>query len=368
MTNPDVVIAGGGIVGLMTGWTLARAGVRVIVIDAGVPAATNAAAGMLAPSFEGSLHKAGDALAEFSMASLRRWREIRGPLEEEAGLAIDFDESGILSAAFDEGEAEAFEKDKEGGEWLRREDVLALEPSLSPSVLGGWFAREDGQVDPRKALRALSIAFCKRGGELRRGKRVTEILSADGQITGVRLHDGERLIASTAIVATGARIAGLADLPAGAAFPVKGEALAIERVAGSPARVVRTSRAYLCPKSDGRVVIGASEVKGDWSIAAEGERINALRAGADAAAPALKAARELERWAGLRPATADGAPVLGEAPGGPKGLLYALGHYRNGILLAPATADALAALVTKGRLSNQIAAFSAARFSNLGVS
>lgn len=368
MGRPDVIIAGGGIIGLMAGWTLARAGAGVTVIDASMPAATNAAAGMLAPSFEKSLHKGGDALVAFSMASLARWRAVHQLLEEDSGINIDFDAGGILSVAFDDAEAAVFEKDNDGGEWLSRKDALALEPSISPAMVGARFAKSDGQVDPRRVLRALAAAFLKCGGALRRGGRVAEILSGHGLVSGVLLSDGERVAAPAVIIATGARLAGLADLPPGAAFPVKGEALALARTGPAPSRVVRTASAYLCPKSDGRIVIGATEVKGDWSLDPDDARVGDLKKGALFAIPSLKDAGEIERWAGLRPATRDGAPVIGPPPQGPKGLHYALGHYRNGVLLAPATADALAVLIIDGRLSPEIAAFSAARFFNLGVS
>lgn len=368
MTHPDVIVAGGGIIGLMTGWALSRAGLRAVVVDAGLPAATNAAAGMLAPSFEGSLHKSGDDLAAFARASLARWRDIAPLLADRSAVACDYQECGILFVAFDDDEAAAFEADHEGGEWLSRDDVLKLEPALSPKARGGRIAKADGQIDPRRARTALERALVADGGALRRGRRVVELYSAGGRVGGVILDNGERLAAPHVIVATGARVAGIADLAEGAAFPVKGEALAIERVAGSPSRVVRTGRAYLCPKADGRIVIGATEVKGDWSVIADDARTDALREGAKAAFPALAAAGEIERWAGLRPATADGAPIIGPAPDGPAGVIFALGHYRNGILLAPATADAIVRLVAEGRPDPAIAAFSAARFNRLGVS
>lgn len=368
MTGADVIIAGGGIIGLMTGWALARAGVSTLVIDAGIPAATQAAAGMLAPSFERSLHGGDGALAEFSAKSLLRWRELEGTLAERSGVSLDFDGGGVLSVAFDDIEAAVFDADSGGGERLDRADALKLEPALSSSVRGGWLAKNDGQVDPRRARAALERALVNDGGALRRARRVVEVSSANGRVTGVVLDNGERLAASCIVIATGAHVEGAAGLPAGAIFPVKGEALSIERIEGSPMRVIRTARAYLCPKSDGRIVIGASEIKGDWSLNTDERRVEALRAGAVAAVPMLEDAREISRWAGLRPATADGAPIIGRAGEGPEGLIHALGHYRNGILLAPATADAIVRLVVDGREEPSIAAFSAARFNRLGVS
>jgi glycine oxidase len=365
--NPDVIIAGGGVIGLMTGWMLARAGVKAVVIDKGGPAATNAAAGMLAPSFERSLHGGDGALADLSAKSLRRWRELAGTLAERSGVSLDFDDAGILYVAFDDAEAAVLEAEGGAAERLDRETALRLEPALSTSVRAGWLARNDGQVDPRRVRAALERAIIHDGGALRRGRRVVEILSANGRISGVALDNGERLAAPCVVIATGANVDAIAALPEGAVFPVKGEALAIERIAASPRRVIWTSKAYLCPKSDGRIVIGATEIKGDRSLNPDERRVGALRNCAVAAVPALEAAPELSRWAGLRPATADGAPIIGPAPMGPQGLVHALGHYRNGILLSPATADAIVRLIAEGREDPMIAAFSAARFNRLGV-
>ncbi len=367
MRSADVIIAGGGVIGLMTGWMLQRAGVRTIVVDAGAPAATNAAAGMLAPSFEGALHGGGATLAAFSEESLRRWRAVAPELAATSRVDLDFDMSGILAVAFDEIEAAAFEADAHGGERLSREEVLAYEPALSSCVRGGWFAKDDGQIDPRRVREALERAVAIDGGAFIRGKRVSAVQSVHGRVLGAILDTGETLPARHIVIATGARIEGVADLPKGAVFPVKGEAIAIERLGGIPRRVVRTGKAYLCPKADGRIIIGATEVKGDWSLNTDDRRTGALRAAADAAIPALENAREISRWAGLRPATSDGAPIIGPAPNGPDGLFFALGHYRNGVLLAPSTADALAALIAGGRPPFSIAAFSAARFNQLGV-
>lgn len=367
MRKADVIIVGGGVIGLMCGWTLARQGVRILVIDSGAPAATNAAAGMLSPSFERSLHGGGDALGEFSAASLARWRDIAPFLEDASGVEIDFDDSGVLCVALDDLEASVFQADSRHCDRLDRNDVLVLEPTLSSSVRCGWFARSDGQVDPRRVREALKRAIARDGGAVRYGNRVNSVKQANGRAAGVTLDSGETIDADHIIVATGARIEGVVDLPDGAIFPVKGEALAVEQTNASPKRVVRTAHAYLCPKSDGRVIIGATELNGDRSLNTDDHRVSDLRIAAEVAFPALEQAKEIERWAGLRPATIDGAPIIGPAPSTP-GLIYALGHYRNGILLAPATADAVASLIETGRAGSEIAAFSAARFTELGVS
>lgn len=371
MTRSDVIIAGGGVIGLMTGWMLARAGVAVMVIDSGMPAATTAAAGMLAPSFEKALHRTGDDLVAFSNKSLARWPDIAALLHERSGVDCDL-QAGVLSVAFDEGEAAAFEKDAEGGEWLSRDALLALEPGLSPKAIGARYAAKDGQVDPRLVRVGLARALLADGGRILRGKSVAEIRVGATAGVSVVLSDSVVFGASHIIVATGAKFPALAGvngplLPEGCVFPVKGEALAIERPAAGPSRVVRTARAYLCPKADGRLVIGASEIDGDRSLNPDAARVAALRRGANDAFAALAKAKEIDRWAGLRPATKDGAPIIGAAAQAP-GVLFALGHYRNGVLLAPATADALVRLIAEGVPDPMIAAFGAARFTKLGDS
>lgn len=363
--HADIIVAGGGVIGMMAAWRLQQSGFQTLVIDSGGPAATNAAAGMLAPSFEKALHHAGEALEEFSVASLERWRTTARELEAACGGPIDFDDRGILSVAFSDDEAGDLCADHGGGRLLDRKAVLDLEPGLSPSVVSGRLATGEGQVDPRKVLGALGEAFRRAGGRIRRGAAVAGIVAAKGR--GVALRSGERLYADKIVIATGARTAGVASLPQGTVFPVKGEALAITNMPGGPSRVVRTRRAYLCPKSDGRVVIGATEIPRDWALTTHATRVDDLRNGAEAAFASLVPAVEVERWAGLRPATRDGAPIIGPAPHGPDGVFYALGHYRNGVLLAPATADAIAEWAKTGVAPSSIAAFSAARFTDLGV-
>ncbi len=361
MTRPAVVVIGGGIIGLSAAWRLAQKGAKVRVFDSGAPAATFAAAGMLAPSFE-----AGPAapLFAFSRRSLALWRDFAAELEAESGLAIDFRADGALGVATSEEEAQALRTRaaalEDRGvrvEWLGPDDVAKAEPSLRPGLVGGLFAPDDGEVDPRRALQALGAALARRGVVVEPA-RVERIGARRG---GVDIICADRAViaADTAVLAAGSlasRIAGAPGL-AGAVFPVKGEALALAAPAALLRRVVRSEGAYLCPKADGRIVIGATSLPGDASVEVDSTRIEALRAAAEAICPALQPLAEQERWSGLRPATADGAPIIGRDALGPEGLLYALGHYRNGVLLAPATAAAVAALAFGGDADPALATF-----------
>ncbi|HXI86451.1 MAG TPA: FAD-dependent oxidoreductase, partial [Parvularculaceae bacterium] len=145
-------------------------------------------------------------------------------------------------------------------------------------------------------------------------------------------------------------------------FPVKGEAVALWAGDDNLRLVVRAPGAYLCPKADGRLVVGATEIAGETSLDPSPAAIDGLKQAGAAAFPASAGFLEAERWAGLRPATPDAAPILGLVPAGPDGLFFALGHYRNGVLLAPETAAALAPLILRGEHCAGLAAFSAARF------
>lgn len=356
MTIPDVIIAGGGVIGLVTAHALARAGASVTLVDEGRPAATAAAAGMLAPSFERAL-SAGAALEDFARASLARWRDLAPEIEAASGVSVDLQMTGILSVVFDDDDAGEIPEDLSGGAALTAGEARALEPALGADIARAFFAEGDGQIDPRALLAALPVALARKGARLMRGQRVAAVMEESGAVRGVRLASGEVLAGGAVIVATGARIEGLGGLPADAVFPVKGEALAL---CGRLSRVVRTRSAYLCPKADGRLIVGATQIPRDASLTTDGARIGRLVAGARRAIPSLAAAPEVERWAGLRPATADGLPIIGPAPSGPAGLHYALGHYRNGVLLAPATADAIMDQIVHGAIVP--AAFSAARF------
>ncbi|MEZ5895619.1 MAG: FAD-dependent oxidoreductase [Parvularculaceae bacterium] len=363
MKSCDVIIVGGGVIGLMTAFDLTRRALRVCVVDAGAPAATDASAGMLAPSFEHDLHDGSATLAQFSRASLRRWAQTAPMIEAASGESIDYDSGGVIAAAFSEDEAARLMAGGESGEWLDCAAARELEPALAPSLIGAWLSPDNGQVDPRRVRRALKIALLRAGAGFVSGQRVTAVAAKSGAVCGVDLAGGARLAAPAVVMATGARVIGGDRAIAGAVYPVKGEALSLARIDGQPRRVVRSAYAYICPKADGRIFVGATELARDWSLTTDAAHIAALKAGAAKTVPALAHAVEIDRWAGLRPATIDGAPIIGPAGEGPDGLYYALGHYRNGVLLAPETAHALAAAIIDNKpLDAAARAFSPARF------
>lgn len=363
MSDSGIVVIGGGIIGLAVAWRLAQQGVRPRVLDAGSPGATRAAAGMLAPSFEAGSGPLADPLFVFSRRSLALWRDFAAELEAESGVAIDYRADGVLGVATSAAEAAGLERRAERlsdlglpAERLKPDEIVRLEPSLAPGLHGGVFAPEDGQVDPRRVLTALENALNRRGVAIERCE-VRRIEERAGRIA-LAGAAGADLVAETAILAAGSfvdKIAGARTSRVLRLFPVKGEALALT---GSPLRhVVRSDGAYLCPKADGRTVIGATSLPDEETPDVDDARIAVLRLRAEALCPALRLLAEQERWSGLRPATEDGAPIIGPDPGGPKGIIYALGHYRNGVLLAPATAAAIARRLLSGTPDAEAEAF-----------
>ncbi|MEL7489670.1 MAG: glycine oxidase ThiO [Pseudomonadota bacterium] len=370
MTHPDFLIVGGGVIGLSLAWRLRAAGARVTVADAGAaaPPATRAAAGMLAPSFEQSAGPLAQSLYNFSVAGLRQWEDFAQTLEAASGVSVDYQPTGILGVAFTQEEADALQRDyrrllEEGAQaqWLSPQEARALEPALAPDLAAGLFAVEDAQVDPLLVLAALKIAFEEAGGEFIANGRVAALRVDADKVCGVTLDDERLLSASVVIVASGAVLAAQGEKPP-PVFPVKGEATALAGAAAEFTRTIRGPGAYLCPKSDGRLVIGATEAPHDSSRHVRDDAIGTLKSRARRIAPVLARFDEESRWAGLRPGTPDGAPILGPDPAGPDGLVYALGHYRNGVLLAPATAQLLCDALLTGDSSPLLGAFSAARF------
>jgi len=369
--NFDIAIIGGGIIGLAVARALAGEKARVVVIDAGneTPPATDAAAGMLAPSFEAGAGEP-DALYGLSVRSLAAWPDFAAALEDETGMEVDFRNDGILGVAFDERQAAAL---KESCDVLRARGAAvsfldgtaarSLEPLLSDKIVAALYAQDDAQVDPRKVLTALRATVRKNVGPVLAARAVNAGLANGRHV--LTLSTGEHLEAETLVLASGAASAQLVGgLPPPPVTPVKGEALAVQMGGREPRRVIRGPGAYLCPKADARMVIGATEAAGRDDYEVDGHAIRELKARADKVIPAAEPWPEVERWAGLRPATPDGAPILGRDRRGPEGVFLALGHHRNGILLAPSTGELLALEVTGQPPLTVLQPFRPERFKN----
>jgi glycine oxidase len=365
----DVAVIGAGVIGLMIGWRLAQRGLSVAAFDrasAGAGASL-AATGMLAAAAE---HEPGahDLLA-LALESQRQWPAFRAALEAQAGHTIDYREGGTLVVALGRDEVERlrfrYDLHRRCGlatRWLNGAEVRAIEPALRPSVAAGLFCADDHQVDPKLTIAALRAAFQAAGGLLIEHCAVAGLDLAAGSIAGVVTAAG-RCRAKTVVLAAGAWTPDV--LPEGIAVPVrplKGQSLAVKATAetGTLSHIVWTEQIHMAPKSDGRLIVGATvEERGfDDTITAGG--LYALLEGACRAFPAIEEMAVEAVWSGLRPSSIDDAPILGAT--GVPGLAIATGHHRNGYLLAPATALAIEALIADGEMPVIARAFGLDRF------
>ncbi len=370
--SPDVVVIGGGLIGLTLAWQVARGGASVLVLerDGGGSGTSSQAAGMLAPASEADPGEL--PLLALSVASARAYPEFITALRADSGLDPGYLRCGTLRAARDGDEAQELERalalrERMGvpGRRLRGSEARALEPALAPTLRLAAEFPHDHVVDPRALCVTLADALRCRDGVLREGALVRRLRLAAGRVRGVELHDGERIDCAQVVVAAGVwsgAIQGLsaAEIPV---RPVKGQILRLRDPAGPGllTRVLRLERAYVVPRGDGRYVLGATmEERGfDQSVTA-GAVWELLRE----AGEVLPGCREWvieELAAGLRPGTPDNAPIIG--PGEIDGLFWATGHYRNGVLLAPVTACLIASLLAGQDPIHDLAPFAPSRFS-----
>jgi glycine oxidase len=361
----DVVVVGGGVVGLGVAWRAAQAGLAVTVVDpAPGRGASWAAAGMLAPVTE--VHYGEQALLRLNLAAADRWPAFAAELEEAAGAPIGYRRCGTLTVARDADDNAALEDlyrfQLRCGlqvERLRSRDCRRLEPGLAPSVRGGVLAPGDHQVDNRAMADALVAAGERAGVRLLLG-RAAELLVDGERVTGVTLAGGASLPAGTVVLAAGCwsrDLGGLAAELLPPVRPVKGQLLHLRGPAADPLcrRNVRGLEVYVVPRADGRVVVGATVEEQGFDARVTAGAVHDLLRAALELLPDVAELELAETVAGLRPGSPDNAPLLG--PAGVDGLVVATGHYRNGILLAPVTADAVAELLVSGRVPAAIAAF-----------
>jgi glycine oxidase len=339
----DVVVVGAGVIGLACAWRCAQQGLRVLVLEreqepgAG---ASGVAAGMLAPVTEAEFGE--EALLRLNLAGAELWPAFAAELAERSGIDTGYRASGALVVAADRDDAEELRRlhsfQRSLGleaSWLTGRECRRLEPRLSPRVPGGILAEHDHQVEPRAAVRALQAAFEAAGGELR---------------CGVDVRDPHDLAAEHVVLATGCW--------SGAPVrPVKGQIL---RLRGEPLaqRLVRTPRCYVVSRADGEVVVGATVEERGFDTAVTADGVFRLLDAAHEVLPDVAELEFVEASARLRPGTPDNAPLIGEQDG----VIWATGHHRNGVLLAPITAAAVAAIVTGEDPPAAVEPFAAARF------
>lgn len=339
----DTVVVGGGAIGLSCAWRITQRGRSVLVAERDRPGAgaSGVAAGMLAPITEADFGEEG--LLRANLASAALWPGFAAELAELSGLPSGLRESGALVVAADRDDAEELRRlhgfQRRLGleaEWLTPSAARRAEPGLSPRIAGAIHAPQDHRVDPRAVVAALTVAVERAGGEVAAG---TEVESLDR--SGVTLAGRGRVQADNVVLAAGCWSAALTDVPV---RPVKGQVLHCRTRGPEPlcTRVVRSPRCYVVDRGDGRVVIGATVEERGFDVRVTAEGVFRLLEAAIEVLPDVEELVFEGATAGLRPATPDNLPLVGLAE---DGLVLATGHYRNGVLLAPLTAQAVAALV-----------------------
>jgi glycine oxidase len=358
------IIIGGGIIGCSIAWELARSGTRCTIIDKGAlnQEASTAAAGMLGAQVE--IHHPG-AFYELCLLSQRLYRDWSDEMHRISGISLQYVEGGILRAALhEEDEQELLGRLPwiRNAEWLSAADMLALESGLSPQIRGGLRFPRDHQIHPTHLAEALQTGLRKLGCAIREWNPVLNLIERQGRIEGVRTADGS-YFADHVIVCAGAWAAALTE-PFGMhypLFPVKGQCISVRTETPAIRSTVFTKGCYIVPRLDGSLTIGATQEEAGFNKQCQISVIGELHARATQLVPSLAKAEFIRTWAGLRPGTSDELPVLGRSTQLP-GLVLATGHYRNGILLAPATGRLIKQLLLDGRTELDLAPFSPDRF------
>jgi glycine oxidase len=370
-----VLVVGAGIAGAAVALELRDRGRKVLVLEArrdrDAPperVATGASAGMLAPQYEISDD---EALIRLAVASRERHPAFVRHVEQLAGVELGLRMGGMLVAAFSDEARREMETDAArhralglSAEVIAPKDALRLQPGLSPEAAAWMWLPDEGRLDTQRLAAALPAALEAAGAEVRYGARVLRILERGGTVWGVELDGGDVLRAGRLVLAAGAWSGRVDGLPRALPVrPVRGQMLRYApNAAPAVSRLVaRRDGAYMVPRTDGTVLAGSTmeEAGFDASVTPEGEA--RIRSGAASLVPAAAGLEPVERWAGLRPLSADGAPILGPDPA-LEGLYYATGYGRNGILLGPAAGAILAAQLAGGDSGPNWRTFSVARF------
>jgi glycine oxidase len=374
---PDVVVAGGGVIGLAGAWMLARTGRRVQLVDPepGRGAAW-VAAGMLAPANEA--HFGEEDLTRLLVAGAARWPPFAAALEEAAGRAIDYEPSNTVVVAADRSDRAALDQLLEfrrsiglESRRLGASECRRLEPALSPALSGGAEVPGDHQVDNRALVAALLDACVAAGVELVPRRALGVETDGTGALRGLRTDDGEVRRTPMVVAAMGWRTSTLTGVPPGtlpALRPVKGHVLRLrghERLLGRTVRgLVRGRACYLVPRRDHSVVVGATMEEMGEDARVQAGAVHTLLDNARALVPGVDELELVECSVGFRPGSADNGPHVGWT--GVPGLAVATGHFRNGILLTPITAEAIVALASGAEVAPELRRFGAGSRAGVG--
>ena len=376
MSHKRVLIIGGGAIGLAIGWRLARAGCSVALFDRGRVghSASWASAGMLSPLSEAQFEE--EDLLHLGLKAMEVYPDFVGELEAETGCCVGYRRDGVLLVGITQDDLEylkfRYRYQRELGlpvTYLSGAEARSKEPHLSAQVSAAVWCPGDHQVDNRRLVMALKRGVEAAGGEIFEGTAVDELLIDGMRVIGVRVgekvHKGD-----TAVLASGCWSRLMPGLPDSAKPPVRPVRGQVARLGTTRefalntivwySRVATSTVAYLVPKGDGTLVLGAtSEEMGFDEDVTAGGMFELLRAAWEVV-PGIYDLRVVESMAGLRPGSRDDAPILGKTP--VEGLIMATGHYRKGILLTPLTALTIAEMILEGRTPEIIRPFGIDRF------
>ncbi|MBI4165111.1 MAG: glycine oxidase ThiO [Acidobacteria bacterium] len=371
--HKDVIVIGGGLIGCSVALRLAQAGLRVTVLERGTPGAeaSSAAAGMLSPQSE--ILESGP-FFDLCMASRRMYPKFAREVENLSGLKVDYRRDGTLLVATSQQEwhelETAYRAQKRMGlsiTQLSGKAVHALTAGLSSQIDYGLLVPGDHSIDNEKLSAAVALACARMGVEIRTETSAIRFILKNHRVDRVRAtcesgRSGE-IFAGHYVLAAGCWSATLAE-PLGIKLsmtPCHGQMMEFESPRPLPL-VVRAGHAYLVPRSDRRIVVGTTSEYIGFEKAVTGEGLRSMLDGAVRILPGFKSFKFLRAWSGLRPDTADHLPILGG--GEISNLIFATGHFRNGILLAPVTAEIVSALIVKGSTVRAIEPYRPARFAD----
>ncbi len=351
----EIVIVGGGVMGCAVAFELARHGLSPLVLERSVPGAeaSTAAAGMLAPEIEADHEQSTLSLTRQSRELYVDWARV---FSEEHGLDIGLRRCGALRVAYNEAERVALEQhahrlSEHDGEahCLSGNAARELEPAIHPEVIAALHCPREAQLDPQRLLRALSIAAAHAGARFRDGVTVRGLSVAQGKVMGVQL-EGEELPAKHVIVAAGSwtgSIAGV-SLPADLIQPVRGQIVVCDRRPPLLRHLLFGAGGYVATRTDGRMLCGSTHERVGFRRGVTVAGMRRILSLAERLAPALAECKVVDYWSNFRPGTPDNKPLIG--PGAFDGLWFASGHFRNGILWAPRTAQLIRHCLLEGRL------------------
>lgn len=367
--SPDVVVLGGGVIGGAVAYYLSAAGARVTVVerDRIGSGASGAAAGMLAPLAESS---GPGAFLDLALASLEEFPRLVPQLREECGVDPELRQSGLLRLALEpeqaaslRAKAEALRSLGHPVQWLEPDEVRDLEPEATSASFGALYSESEGHVRSPRLVTALFRSASQRGTTLLEGEAAQALLRVGDRVTGVRtarrdLSAGHVVVAAGAWSGLLAESLGLGPVPV---QPVRGQIALLREPAGRLRRMLLGGHGYIVPKPDGSVILGATVERAGFDARVTAEGMASMLKLIPKLAPGLSKAEFVRGWAGLRPGTPDGLPILGPTPT-LEGLTLAAGHFRNGILLSPATGRKVAEWVLSGKREAQPNPFAIHRF------